>query len=81
MYLNTLQALRHKVYVMFLRILFVFLSYNFSRMFPQAAWKGISLMNGAISFSRITFPGRVCQVVFGKRRRMAVFSHITFRCR
>src|SRR5438270_10796046 len=66
-------------YMTFLRILFVFLSYNFSRGFPQATWKGASLMNGAVSFSRITFPCRVCHFVFGKRRRMTVFSHITFR--
>jgi hypothetical protein len=62
----------------FLKIFFGFLSYNFSRGFPQAAWKGASLMKGAVSFSHITFPCRVCHFVFGKRRRMTVFSHITW---
>lgn len=38
-------------------------------------------MNGAASFSRITFPCWVRHFAFGKRRRMAVFSHITFRFR
>jgi hypothetical protein len=42
------------------------MSHNFSRGFPQAAWKGASLLNGAVSFSRITFPCRVCHFVFGK---------------
>ncbi len=65
----------------FLRVLFVFLSYNFSRGFPQSAWKGAPLMNVAVSFSRITFPCRVCHFVFGKRRCLTVFSHRTFRFR
>jgi hypothetical protein len=65
----------------FLRILFVFLSYNFSRGFLQVAWKAASLMNSAVSFSRITFPCCVWPFVFGKRRRMTVFSRITFRFR
>jgi hypothetical protein len=46
---------------------------NFSRRFPQGAWKAALLMSGTVSFSRITFPSRVCHFVFGKRRRMAVF--------
>src|SRR5260370_14126112 len=33
------------------------------------------------SFSRITFPCYVWHFVFGKRRRMTVFSRITFRFR
>jgi hypothetical protein len=68
-------------FVMFLRIFFVFLSDNFSREFPQAAWKGTSSTNVAVAFSHITFPCRVCHFVFGKRRCMTVFSHITFRFR
>src|SRR5207247_2772907 len=67
--------------VMFLIILFVFLSYNFSRDFLQAPWEATSLMNVAVSFSRITFPCCVWHFVFGKRRRMTVFSYITFRFR
>src|SRR5437764_1417610 len=65
----------------FLRLLFVFLSYNFSRDFLQAPWEATSLMNVAVSFSRITFPCCVWHFVFGKRRRMTVFSYITFRFR
>ena len=72
----TLPAQRSEAVLTFLRILFVFLSYNFSREFPQAAWRAALPKNVAVSFSHITFPCRVCYFVFGKRRRMAVFfSH------
>jgi hypothetical protein len=66
-------------FLMFLRILFAFLSENFSRGFLQAAQEATSLMNGAASVSRITFPCYVWHFVFSKRRRMTVFSRITFR--
>jgi len=52
---------------------------NFSRGFLQAAQEATSLMNGAASVSRITFPCYVWHFVFSKRRRMTVFSRITFR--
>jgi MFS family permease len=65
--------------VTFLRILFVFLSQNFSRCFSQTARRAASLKKVAASFSRITFPGHVCRFVFGKRYHMVVVSHITFR--
>ncbi len=57
----------------FLRILFVFLSHNLFQRISSSRLERAPLMNVAVSFSRITFPCRVCHFVFGERRRLTVF--------
>jgi hypothetical protein len=64
---------RRETILTFLRILFVFLSHNLFQRISSSRLERAPLMNVAVSFSRITFPCRVCHFVFGERRRLTVF--------
>jgi|SRR5580765_550565 len=70
---STQARLKQQEALTFLGILFAFLSHNFSWPCSMLACKADRHAMRVLYVSRITFPGRVCQFVFAKQRRMTVF--------